>query len=677
MKRILTVLLLVFAIVLSSFSVTACDNTSTGIGNGTHDGEQNNSGDNLDDDSGNNIDGSNGSGNTDSGDDSGNTDDNNSGNTNGGDDSGNSDETHTHKDENEDNECDVCFESLLVIIDFYVVNDLHGKFCDTDTQPGVDELGTYFKTRNEEDDNVVIFSSGDMWQGTAESNLTGGLLITEWMNEMNFVSMTLGNHEYDWGEDAIRENLKVAEFPFLAINIYEVATGELADYCTPSVMIERNGIQIGIIGAIGDCYSSISADMVADVEFKVGSELTALVKAESEKLRKAGADLIVYSLHDGYGRSSSSTSAITESKLSSYYDLSLSNGYVDLCFESHTHQSYVYYDPYTVHHVQGGGENSGISHVEMSINSVTGKKILNEAEVVSNSIYSQNEDDPATEALEDKYSETIEKAYEVLGTVSSTQSSGTVADIVAELYLKAGIEKWENDYDIILGGGYIKTRSPYDLAAGEVQYADILSLLPFDNRLVLCSILGSDLSSKFVNTTNSNYHNYYSEYGNGVKNNIISSATYYVIVDTYTAFYAYNNLTIVDYYDDGVYARDLFSAEIKSGRFHESHEGYTLTSISDIIEIGKALAAGEQTSNKYYVKGTVKSNPNATYGNLYLVDESGEEIYVYGLYDQLGNRYDSMTTKPMAGDTVIVYAPLLNYQGTKLELKDAVLIEII
>ena len=180
-----------------------------------------------------------------------------------------------------------------------------------------------------------------------------------------------------------------------------------------------------------------------------------------------------------------------------------------------------------------------------------------------------------------------------------------------------------------------------------------------------------------MNTTNSNYHNYYGEYGNSIKNNIVSSAKYYVIVDTYTAFYSYNNLTIIDYYDEGVYARDLFSAEIKSGRFNESHEEYTLTSFSDIIKIGEVLSAGEQTREKYYVKGTIKSAPNATYGNLYLLDESGNEIYVYGLYDQRGNRYDSMTTKPMAGDTVIVYAPLLNYQGTKLELKDAVLIEIV
>ena len=205
-----------------------------------------------------------------------------------------------HLDQDDNAYCDACNKNVLVVVDFYVFNDLHGKFCDTSKQPGVDELGTYFEKMSATDDYTVIMSSGDMWQGTAESNLTQGKILTEWMNELGFVAMTLGNHEFDWGQEAIRNNLAVAEFPFLAINIYDVKTNTLVDYATPSIMIERGDIQIGIIGAIGDCYSSISSDMVEGITFKVGNELTNLVKAEADKLRAEGADLIVYSLHDGY-----------------------------------------------------------------------------------------------------------------------------------------------------------------------------------------------------------------------------------------------------------------------------------------------------------------------------------------------------------------------------------------
>lgn len=461
---------------------------------------------------------------------------------------------HAHTDDDQDDMCDTCSQSVVVIIDFYAINDLHGKFCDTASQPGVDELATYLRSRELYDDNVVLFSSGDMWQGAAESNLTNGMILTDWMNSMGFVSMTLGNHEYDWGEAKIRQNHVAADFPFLAINIYDKATGQLADYCTPSVVVERSGIQIGIIGAMGDCYSSISADRVTGVEFKVGSQLTALIKAESERLRSQGVDIIVLSMHDGMEN----------------YDTSLSNGYVDICFEGHTHKKYSKTDSYGVYHLQGGGENDGVSHAELSYNFVNGSTRVNVAEFLSTMVYQHMEDDPQTTALEDKYEDVIDYAYAPMGTVSSKQWSSTVEDIVSELYLKAGQERWGGQYDIVLGGGFLKTRSPYDLAAGQVTYSQVLSLLPFDNQIVLCKVSGKNLLRRFINTSNSDYHNTLSDYGNSIRNQIDSSQTYYIVVDMYTAVYAPNGLTIVEYYEDGVYARDLLAAEIMAGRFDTS-----------------------------------------------------------------------------------------------------------
>ena len=207
----------------------------------------------------------------------------------------------SHVDEDNNGNCDLCSVSVLVNLDFYAVNDLHGKFRDTASQPGVDELSTFLRRAYFAEDNVIILSSGDMWQGSSESNLTQGLIMTEWMNDMDFVSMTLGNHEFDWGEDMILQNHNIAEFPFLGINIYDRETHQRVDYCEPSVIVEKSGIQIGIIGAMGDCYSSIAADHTKGIYFVNGRELTELVKAESKRLREAGADVIVYSIHDGYG----------------------------------------------------------------------------------------------------------------------------------------------------------------------------------------------------------------------------------------------------------------------------------------------------------------------------------------------------------------------------------------
>ena len=470
-----------------------------------------------------------------------------------------------HTDEDNDGSCDDCGISVIITFDFYALNDLHGKFDDTDSQGGVDEMSTYLANAYNTDDNVILLSSGDMWQGSFESNSTKGLIITDWMNELDFVSMTLGNHEYDWGEEHIKANVALAEFPFLAINIYERDTNERVDYVQSSVLVERGGMKIGIIGAIGDCYSSISGDKVEEVYFKTGAALTELVKAESEKLRTEGADYIVYSIHGGFG-SNSSASMVQTSSLRGYYDASLSkDGYVDLVFEGHTHKSYAFEDEYGVPHLQNGGDNSGISHVEVRLNYANGYDRVSVSEIIKPSRYANLEDHPIVDELLQKYADQVDAGKLVLGQNSRLRNSTEIKNLVADLYYEAGIERWGDKYDIALGGGFISVRSPYDLAAGEVKYSDLNSLLPFDNQLVLCSIKGRDLKNKFFETNNSNYYIAYGDYGASIRNNIDYNATYYVITDTYCSSYSYNNLTVVEYYDAGVYARDLIADYIRAG----------------------------------------------------------------------------------------------------------------
>lgn len=472
----------------------------------------------------------------------------------------------THTDADDNGVCDECYTSVLVIIDFYNINDLHGKFKDTNDNCGVDELSSYLRLRAKYDDNVVLLSSGDMWQGSSESNLTKGMIITEWMNDLDFEAMILGNHEFDWGEEYIVENSELAEFPFLAINVYDRETNERVEYCRASAVIERGGIQIGIIGAIGDCYSSISGDKSGGFYIKTGSELTSLVKSESDRLRAAGVDYIVYSIHDGYERNSSSSELeVSGSDLSYYYDTSLSNGYVDLVFEGHTHKKYVLVDEYGVYHLQNGGENIGISHAEIKVNSVTGTVGTNIAQFVPSSVYEKNSDDPIVKKLLEKYSEQISVADTVLGVGKRKIYSNEIKQIVAQLYYEFGVKTWADDYDIVLGGGFISTRSPYNLPAGEIKYSDIQSILPFDNELVLCSVSGADLKSKFFETSNENYFICYGSYGESVKNSIDPNATYYIVTDAYTSTYAPNNLTEIERFGQQMFARDLFAEYIKNG----------------------------------------------------------------------------------------------------------------
>jgi 5'-nucleotidase len=553
-----------------------------------------------------------------------------------------------HADSDNDKKCDDCGISVVTTFDFYAINDLHGKFVTSGNTVGVEGLTTYMKTSSALDDNPIFLSSGDMWQGGSYSNLTQGKIITDWMNYMNFSSMTLGNHEFDWGEEPIAQNAEIAKFPFLAINIYDKSTNKRVDYCDGSVLVESRGLQIGIIGAIGDCYSSISSEKVEGVYFKTGSALAELVKEESKRLRDMGADLIVFSLHDG-GTGS----------IGSYYPPELSRGYVDIVFEGHSHYSYVLRDSSGVYHLQNKGDNGGISHAEIEYNFANGNHSVAEAEHVPAKEYSSLEADEVIETLLEKYKDTIAKADEKLGTNSTLRDSDTLRSLVAKLYFEAGEARWGDKYDIVLGGGYMSVRSPGYLHAGTVTYGDLQTILPFDNELVLCSIKGRDLVSKFLQTSNDNYFIYCGDYGNSIKNRIDQNATYYLITDSYSSTYAPNRLTEVARYDANVFARDLLADYIKAGGLDSGTA--TLTSIPDAISIGMKLPAGGVSQSSYRVRGEIVSVYNTTYGNMIIKDEQGNTLTVYGVSDANGTRYDKMSNPPKVGDVVTFEAPIKHY----------------
>lgn len=479
-----------------------------------------------------------------------------------------------HEDCDDNGLCDICGETVTVTVDFYAINDLHGKFDDSSSQPGVDELTMYFKERYTVLDNVVLLSSGDMWQGSAESNETEGRIVIDWMNELGFESMTLGNHEFDWGVDVIAANACEAEFPFLAINVYDAATGGPVSYCRPSVMIERSGAKIGIIGAIGDCYSSIAPDMTRGIYFVTGNELTELVKKEAARLKAEGADFIVYSLHDGYSDSFTDVKVLTDGRMISYYDTVLSDGSVDLVFEGHTHQMYVTLDGKGVYHLQNGGENKGISHARAVINPVSGSDSVTTVEIVPESYYSQRGSDSLRDELLLKYDDAIAATREVIGSSSEYLGRDELRDIVARLYYEKGEEVWGGDYDIVLGGGFLSVRNPGHLDKGDVTCGMLQSLFPFDNELVLCSIAGIDLDRVFFHSMNDNYFIYCGDYGNEVRDSIDPTAVYYVIVDTYSSTYEPNRLTEIERLGEAYYARDMLADLIRAGGLEVDNNKY-------------------------------------------------------------------------------------------------------
>ena len=108
----------------------------------------------------------------------------------------------------------------------------------------------------------------------------------------------------------------------------------------------------------------------------------------------------------------------------------------------------------------------------------------------------------------------------------------------------------------------------------------------------------------------------------------------------------------------------------------ESEQKDTLT-IEEAIALGQTMEHNTYTEGKYYVTGVVESVYNTQYGNMYIVDEDGNRLTIYGTYSADGSlRYDAMEVAPQKGDTVTIYGVVGQYSGTS-QIKNGWVVDIV
>lgn len=102
------------------------------------------------------------------------------------------------------------------------------------------------KIRSEEK-NVLLFDSGDIFQGTPYFNYYGGELEIKLMSAMKYDAATMGNHDFDAGINGFAKQLPHAKFPFLCSN-YDFSKTVLAGKTQDYTIIEKENIRIGVFG---------------------------------------------------------------------------------------------------------------------------------------------------------------------------------------------------------------------------------------------------------------------------------------------------------------------------------------------------------------------------------------------------------------------------------------------
>ena len=166
-------------------------------------------------------------------------------------------------------------------------NDTHGhpvKFSDRSTPDvgGLPARATLVKKIRKRHENVLLLDAGDINTGQSVSNFFKAKPDILGYNYMGYDAMVLGNHEFDNPMDVLREQMELADFPFLSANVKN-RKGELL--AIPYIIKQFCGFKVGIFG-ITTTGTRTSADpdhvkeLIFEDEVAVAKKLVAHLRKE-------------------------------------------------------------------------------------------------------------------------------------------------------------------------------------------------------------------------------------------------------------------------------------------------------------------------------------------------------------------------------------------------------------
>ncbi|MDW1903985.1 2',3'-cyclic-nucleotide 2'-phosphodiesterase [Vibrio sp. 705] len=197
--------------------------------------------------------------------------------------------------------------------------DIHTNVMDYDyykdqpsQQIGLSRAATIVKQAKSETENTVLVDNGDLIQGSPMGDYMAAKGINpddvhpvyKAMNQLDYDVGNIGNHEFNYGLEFLKNSIDGANFPYVSANVFDKKTGE--HYFKPYLIKthtfkdtdgQSHEIKVGYIGFVPPQI------MVWDKKNLEGKVFAKDIKETAEKLipqmKKEGADVIVAIPHSG------------------------------------------------------------------------------------------------------------------------------------------------------------------------------------------------------------------------------------------------------------------------------------------------------------------------------------------------------------------------------------------
>lgn len=130
--------------------------------------------------------------------------------------------------------------------------------------------------------HVLLFDSGDMFQGTAWFNLYQGEAEIKAMSAQGYTAGAVGNHDFDAGIERLAEVTKAhANFPLLCTNLAFKNT-PMEGLTRESIVLDIDGLRVGVLGTSIMLDGLVSKRLYGDTQY---SDPAAAASRVAKRLR--------------------------------------------------------------------------------------------------------------------------------------------------------------------------------------------------------------------------------------------------------------------------------------------------------------------------------------------------------------------------------------------------------
>lgn len=363
-----------------------------------------------------------------------------------------------------------------VSVVLFHLNDVYQLAPPADAGGGMPRAMQYLKDVRAESKYVLATFGGDALSPSVVSSQFKGKPMLEALGLLGVEVGVLGNHEFDYGPEVLRERLSESRFPWLATNMREAGSERFFPGTQAVFKADFGGIRVCLIGLVTEATPAVSR-----TDGKV---------VFSDPLRSGGAAADALRAQDGCH------AVVALTHLAVEEDRQLARaGKVDVILGGHDH----YVVSETVGKVpifKAGSDAQNLAVVTLRFDDVTKRLVGVDGQVIPLDVRIAQApemlalvaqyQDKLVAALAERIGETSTPLDALTATVRSRESAAGY--LVADAYREA----LQADIALV-NGGALRTNAV--IPAGPVTRLDIKTLLPFENKVVKVALSGAELQA--------------------------------------------------------------------------------------------------------------------------------------------------------------------------------------